>query len=54
MEDKIANIESGSDFVDTVFDFWNPVEVLTVENEISMLLIMISYYLINIMKLGHN
>ena len=35
VEEKISNIESGSDFVDTVFDYWNPLEVLSVENEIS-------------------
>lgn len=38
MEDKIANLETGVDFVDTVFEYWSPLEVLTVENEIGKLL----------------
>ncbi|XP_063680463.1 E3 ubiquitin-protein ligase TRIM56-like [Bolinopsis microptera] len=34
VEDKIANLESGTDFVDTVFEYWSPLEVLSVENDI--------------------
>ena len=34
LEERIANIESGVDFVDTVFEFWSPLEVLSMENDI--------------------
>ena len=38
VEDKINNLESGVDFVETVFEYWSPAEVLSVENEIGKFL----------------
>ena len=44
VEDKIANLESGVDFVDTVFEYWSPLEVLTVENDIGKLALVKQVY----------